>query len=469
MNLLVIEVPTVKRAHEIDFSEGRLLPKLCSFALPVMLSGILQLAFNAADLIVVGRFEGEVALAAVGSNGALVSLVVNVFMGLGSGVSVLAARYFGAKDDRRMGETVETAAIVGVLGGILTALVGLILSVPMLRVMSTPENVLPLAAVYLRIYFLGIPFLATYNFLSAVLRSVGDTRRPLLYMAVAGVVNVLLNLLLVVVFHLGVVGVAVATVASELLSCILTVRCLLLSEGAYRLPRGKLHFSRTVFLQMLHIGLPAGIQGSLFSISNVIIQSSINSFGASVVAGNAAAASLEGFGYCCQDSVCQATVAAASQCMGARKYERVRSVTVVCNILAVFASMVPYGVILLFRYPLLHAYTAEADAVEAGVVRLFYLGSLYFTAGFMGVMTGVLRGYGYSILPTSITLVGVCGFRLVWIFTVFARFHDLRLLYSCYPISWTLTAIGLFIAYFALRKKAVALNEARYRAEQAAE
>lgn len=469
MNLLVIEVPTVKRAHEIDFSEGRLLPKLCSFALPVMLSGILQLAFNAADLIVVGRFEGEFALAAVGSNGALVSLVVNVFMGLGSGVSVLAARYFGAKDDRRMGETVETAAIVGVLGGILTALVGLILSVPMLRVMSTPENVLPLAAVYLRIYFLGIPFLATYNFLSAVLRSVGDTRRPLLYMAVAGVVNVLLNLLLVVVFHLGVVGVAVATVASELLSCILTVRCLLLSEGAYRLPRGKLHFSRTVFLQMLHIGLPAGIQGSLFSISNVIIQSSINSFGASVVAGNAAAASLEGFGYCCQDSVCQATVAAASQCMGARKYERVRSVTVVCNILAVFASMVPYGVILLFRYPLLHAYTAEADAVEAGVVRLFYLGSLYFTAGFMGVMTGVLRGYGYSILPTSITLVGVCGFRLVWIFTVFARFHDLRLLYSCYPISWTLTAIGLFIAYFALRKKAVALNEARYRAEQAAE
>lgn len=469
MNLLVIEVPTVKRAHEIDFSEGRLLPKLCSFALPVMLSGILQLAFNAADLIVVGRFEGEVALAAVGSNGALVSLVVNVFMGLGSGVSVLAARYFGAKDDRRMGETVETAAIVGVLGGILTALVGLILSVPMLRVMSTPENVLPLAAVYLRIYFLGIPFLATYNFLSAVLRSVGDTRRPLLYMAVAGVVNVLLNLLLVVVFHLGVVGVAVATVASELLSCILTVRCLLLSEGAYRLPRGKLHFSRAVFLQMLHIGLPAGIQGSLFSISNVIIQSSINSFGASVVAGNAAAASLEGFGYCCQDSVCQATVAAASQCMGARKYERVRSVTVVCNILAVFVSMVPYGVILLFRYPLLHAYTAEADAVEAGVVRLFYLGSLYFTAGFMGVMTGVLRGYGYSILPTSITLVGVCGFRLVWIFTVFACFHDLRLLYSCYPISWTLTAIGLFIAYFALRKKAVALNEARYRAEQAAE
>ena len=458
----------MKRAHEIDFSEGRLTPKLLAFALPVMLSGILQLAFNAADLIVVGRFEGEVALAAVGSNGALVSLVVTVFMGLGSGVSVLAARYFGAKDDRRMGETVETAAIVGTLGGVLFALIGLFLSVPMLRLMSTPENVLPLAAVYLRIYFLGIPFLAVYNFLSAVLRSVGDTRRPLLYMAIAGVLNVLLNLLLVLVFRLGVAGVAVATVASELLSCILTVRCLLRCEGAYRLPRGKLRFSRPVFLQMLHIGLPAGIQGSLFSVSNVIIQSSINSFGAAVVAGNAAAASLEGFGYCCQDSVCQGTVAAASQCMGARKYERVRSVTVVSNILATLASIAPYAIILLLRYPLLHAYTAEAEAVETGVIRLFYLGVLYFTAGFMGVMTGVLRGYGYSILPTSITLVGVCGFRLVWIFTVFARFHDLRLLYSCYPISWTLTAIGLIIAYFALRKKAVLMNEARYRAERPA-
>ncbi len=458
----------MKRAHEIDFSEGRLLPKLIAFALPVMLSGILQLAFNAADLIVVGRFDGEAALAAVGSNGALVSLVVNVFMGLGSGVSVLAARYFGAKDDRRLEQTVETAAIVGVLGGVLCALLGLLLSVPMLRAMSTPEEVLPLAALYLRIYFLGIPFLAVYNFLSAALRSVGDTKRPLLYMAVAGVVNVLLNLLLVVVFRLGVAGVAVATVTSELLSCVLTVRCLLRSEGACPLPRGRLHFSRAVFLQMLHIGLPAGIQGSLFSVSNVIIQSSINSFGAAVVAGNAAASSLEGFGYCCQDSVCQATVAAASQCMGARKYDRVRSVTIVCNLLSIVASMAPYGVILLLRYPLLHVYTAEAAAVEAGVMRLFYLGVLYFTAGFMGVMTGVLRGYGYSVLPTSITLVGVCGFRLAWIFTVFARFHDLRVLYACYPISWTLTAIGLFIAYFALRKRAVELNEARYRREHPA-
>ena len=314
-----IEVLTVKRSHEIDLTEGRLFPKLLAFSLPLMLSGILQLAFNAADLIVVGRFTGETALAAVGSNGALVSLMVNLFMGLGTGVSVLIARYFGAKDAARMSETVQTTAIVGVVGGILFALVGLTLSKPMLRLMSTPAEVLPLAAVYLRIYFLGIPFLAVYNFLSAVLRSVGDTKRPLLYMAIAGAVNVVLNLILVVPFHLGVVGVGTATVASEMLSCFLTVRCLLRSDGPYRLPRGRLRFSRTQFLQMLRIGLPAGIQGSLFSISNVIIQSSINSFGAAAVAGNAAAGSLEGFAFCSQDAVSQGAVASVSQCMGARR------------------------------------------------------------------------------------------------------------------------------------------------------
>ncbi len=469
MNLLVIEVPTVKRAHEIDFSEGRLLPKLFSFALPVMLSGILQLAFNAADLIVVGRFDGEVALAAVGSNGALVSLVVNVFMGLGSGVSVLAARYFGAKDDRRMGETVETAALTGAFGGILFALLGIAISEPMLRLMQTPDEVLPLAAVYLRIYFLGLPFLAVYNFLSAVLRSVGDTERPLLYMTVAGVVNVALNLLLVAVFRLGVAGVAAATLASEALSCWLTVRCLMRCEGSYRLPRGRLRFSRTQFLHMLRIGIPAGVQGVLFSISNVIIQTSYNSFGAAVVAGNAAACSLEGFPNRAQDAVGQASLAAVGQNMGARQYDRVRTSAVTCCILAAAVSFGVYGAMILFRYPLLGIYTRDAGAVEAAVSRFLVLGSTYFTFGIMCVMTCVVRGLGYSILPTAISLAGICGFRLVWIFTVFARFHDLRLLYSCYPISWTLTAIGLFIAYFALRKKAVALNEARYRAEQAAE
>ena len=458
----------MKRSHEIDFSEGRLLPKLIAFSIPVMLSGILQLAFNAADLIVVGRFEGEVALAAVGSNGALVSLVVNVFMGLGSGISVLAARYFGAKDDRRLGETVETAAIVGVLGGVLTALVGLLLSVPMLRVMSTPENVLPLAAVYLRIYFLGIPFLAVYNFLSAVLRSVGDTERPLVFMAVSGAVNVVLNLIMVIVFHLGVVGVAVATVASELLSCFLTVRCLLRTEGPYRLPRGKLRFSRTQFLQMLRIGLPAGIQGSLFSISNVIIQSSINSFGAAAVAGNAAAGSLEGFAFCSQDAVSQAAVASVSQCMGARRYERVRSAVAACCLLEIAVSVVIYGAILLLRYPLLHIYTDDADAVNFAIIRLFVLGVLYSTNGLMNAMTGVVRGHGYSILPTALTLAGVCGFRLIWIYTVFARHHNPYILYSCYPLSWIITIIAQFIAYFALRKRAYALNEARYRAEHPA-
>ena len=429
-----------------------------------MLSGILQLAFNAADLIVVGRFTGETALAAVGSNGALVSLMVNLFMGLGTGVSVLMARYFGAKDAARMAETVQTTAIVGAAGGVLFAFVGVTLSRPMLQLMGTPQEVLPLAAVYLRIYFLGIPFLAVYNFLSAVLRSVGDTERPLVFMAVSGAVNVVLNLIMVVVFHLGVVGVAVATVASELLSCFLTVRCLLRTEGPYRLPLGKLRFSRSQFLQMLRIGLPAGIQGSLFSISNVIIQSSINSFGAAAVAGNAAAGSLEGFAFCSQDAVSQAAVASVSQCMGARRYERVRSAVTACVLLEIAVSVVIYGTILLLRYPLLHIYTDDADAVSFAIIRLLVLGVLYSTNGLMNAMTGVVRGHGYSVLPTALTLAGVCGFRLLWIYTVFARHHDPYILYSCYPLSWIITIIAQFTSYFALRKRAYALNEARYRA-----
>jgi putative MATE family efflux protein len=455
----------VKRSHEIDFSQGRLLPKLISFSLPVMLSGVLQLAFNAADLIVVGRLCGETALAAVGSNSSLVELLINLLMGLGTGASVLAARYFGAKDDRRMGETVETAALTGAVGGILFALLGIVISEPMLRLMQTPGEVLSLAAVYLRIYFLGIPFLAVYNFLSAVLRSVGDTERPLLYMTVAGVVNVVLNLLLVAVFRLGVVGVAAATVASEVLSCWLTVRCLLRNTGSCRLPRGRLHFSRPQFLQMLRIGLPAGIQGILFSIANVIVQASFNTFGAAVIAGNAAAGSLEGFPNRAQDSVGQGALAAAGQCMGARQYDRVKTVTRTCCLLAAAVSLVVYGVMILLRYPLLGIYTGDPGAQEAAVSRFFVLGSTYFTFGLMCAMTCVVRGLGFAILPTAISLVGICGFRLAWIFTVFARYHELYILYLCYPISWTLTAVGLYAACRCLWGRAVRENESRYRRE----
>ena len=458
----------MKRSHEIDFSFGRLLPKLIAFSVPVMLSGVLQLAFNAADLIVVGRFDGDNALAAVGATTSLVELLINLLMGLGTGASVLAARYFGVKDDVRMGETVETAALAGAFGGILFALLGIGLSRPMLRLMQTPAQVLPLACVYLRIYFLGIPFLAVYNFLSAVLRSVGDTERPLLYMTVAGAVNVALNLLLVAVFRLGVAGVAAATVASEVLSCWLTVRCLCRSEGSYRLPRGRLRFSRAQFLQMLRIGLPAGIQGILFSISNVIIQTSYNTFGAAVIAGNAAACSLEGFPNRAQDSVGQAALAAVGQCMGARQYDRVKTVTVTCSLLAAAVSMAVYGVIILFRYPLLRIYTQDPEVMQAAVSRFFVLGTGYFTFGLMCSMTCAVRGLGFAVLPTAISLAGICGFRLLWIFTVFARYHELYILYLCYPISWALTAAALYVAYRLLRDRAIAGNESRYRKEHPA-
>ena len=455
----------MKNKHEIDLCEGKLVPKLIVYALPLMLSGILQLAFNAADLIVVGRYTGEAALAAVGSNGSLVSLIVNVLLGFGTGTSVLAARYFGAKHAEQMRETVETTVIVGVLGGILFGLAGILLSAPLLRMMGTPEEVLPLAIVYLRIYFAGLPLLSLYNFSSAVLRAVGDTKRPLYYMAIAGVLNVGLNLFLVIVFELGVVGVAVATDTSTAVACILTLRCLRKSDGIYRLPKGLPHFNKTQFVQMLRIGLPAGIQSSLFSVSNVIIQSSINSFGAAAVAGNAAATSLEGFCFCCQDAIAQSATACVSQNMGARKYSRTKTTVFSCIVMEIVVSVVMCGLLMLFREPLLGIYTDDADAIAAGCIRITVVGLTFFFGGLMNMMTGAIRGHGYSILPTSITLIGVCGFRLVWIYTIFKTAPSLRLLFISYPISWMLTFIAQIIAYLSIRQKAFDKNEAQYHPE----
>ncbi len=441
---------------------GRLLPKLLGFAVPVLLSGVLQLAFNAADLIVVGRFCGENALAAVGSNMALVSLLVNVLMGMGTGSSVLAARYFGAKDERQMRDTVETTVIVAAVGGVAFALLGFFLSGPLLVLMDTPEEVLPLATLYLRIYFCGLPVMALYNFCSAILRSVGDTRRPLYYMAIAGVLNVALNVFFVVVVRLSVAGVAIATVASQCVSCFLVLRCLRRSDGIYRLRRGRLHFSVPQFKKLLAIGIPAGIQGSLFSISNVLVQSSVNSFGAAVMAGNSAAGSIEAFGFCAQDSINQAAVASVSQNMGAREYGRTKKAVLYCSLLEILFSVVLSGMFMIFRRPLLGIYTHDADAILAGSTRMLVLGAVYFLNGLQNMMTGAIRGHGFSYLPTGITLLGICGFRVIWITTAFAATHSLIVLYLSYPISWVLTAAAQYICYFSTRNKAFRRNEAQY-------
>ena len=454
----------MKKSHEIDMSTGRLLPKLFAFALPVLISGVLQLAFNAADLSVVGRFCGENSLAAVGSNTAMVSLLVNMLLGVGTGASVLAARYYGAKDETQMQETVQTTVLSAFVGGIAFALLGIWLSSKLLVVMDTPEEVLPLATLYLRIYFCGLPVQALYNFCAAILRSVGDTKRPLVYMALAGVLNVVLNVFLVVAFDMDVAGVAIATVVSQLLSCVLVLRCLRKSDGIYRIESWKLRFSGSQFKKLLRIGVPAGIQGSLFSISNVLVQSSVNSFGAAVMAGNSAAASIEAFGFCAQDSINQAAVASVSQNMGARCYERTKKAVLYCTLLEIAFSVVLSGCFMLFRYPLLHIYTDDVAAVEAGCARILTLGAVYFLNGLQNMMTGAIRGHGYSILPTAITLIGICGFRVLWILTAFASTRELMTLYLSYPLSWILTAAAQYTCYFISRKKAFERNEAQYAA-----
>ena len=441
----------MKRSHEIDMSEGKLFRKIISYSIPLVFSGILQLAFNAADLVVVGRFAGEISLAAVGSNGSLVMLVINILLGLGTGTSVMVSRYFGAKEEKQLQDAVRTNLLVGLIGGIIFGVLGIAIAGPLLRLMGTPDSVLPLAEVYLRIYFAGLPIIILYNFSSAVLRAVGDSRRPLIFLAIAGVLNVGMNLVFVIVFHLDVAGVALATVLSQVVSCVLTVRCLLKSRSICRLVLRPFTFSKAQFLELLRIGVPAGIQGSMFSISNVLIQSSINSFGAVVMAGNSAASSIESFLFVGMDAMNQAAVASVSQNMGARKYDRTRMAVRSCLLLEIGLSIFLSIFSITFRRSLLGIYTSEPAAIEAGAVRLVVVGVLYFINGMQNMLTGVMRGHGYSLLPTCITLLGICGFRVVFIYTYFAAHHTLEALYASYPVSWIITVIAQLICYFLLR------------------
>ena len=444
----------MKTKYEIDMTYGSMLPKLIRLGLPVMLSGILQLAFNAADLVVVGRFAGETALAAVGSNGPLISLIINVLLGICTGTSVIVARNYGAKDEKNLKETVCTSMTIGLVGGIVFALIGLFLAEPLLKLMGTPAEVLPLAALYLRIYFAGMPVIQLYNFASAVLRAVGDTKRPLYFLALAGVINVGLNLFFVIVLKIAVAGVALATVISQCVSCFLVVFTLCRSKGMYRLDMKNYRFSGGAFKQIMKICLPAGIQSSLFSISNVIIQSTINSFGTYVMAGNSAAQSIEAFIFTSQDAINQASIASVSQNMGAREYARVKKSIRYCLLMEIVVGEGMGWLMILFSRTLLGFYVSGEETIAAGIIRMTVIGSLYCLNGIQHMMGGVLRSLGFGILPTIISFVGICGFRLIWIFTYFPTHRSLWTLYASYPLSWAFTVIILFICYFALKNKA---------------
>lgn len=439
-----------EKKYTIDMCEGPILKKLLLFVVPLIASSLLQLFFNAADVIVVGKFAGDNALAAVGSNGSIINLLTNVFIGLSVGANVLVARYSGAKKVNEVRKVVHTSITISVIGGIALTFFGIFAARQVLIWMQSPMEVIDLSTLYIRIYFLGMPATMVYNFGAAILRGVGDTKRPLYYLTFSGVVNVVLNLILVAFFHMDVAGVAIATIVSQYMSAVLVVKCLMEEESSIRLEKQYLGVDFDVLKRIVEIGLPAGIQGSLFSLSNVVIQSSVNSFGAVVVAGNSAASNIEGFVYVAMHAFCQAVTAFISQNLGAGKYERINKI-VICAQLCVLVIGGGLGnLAYLFGEPLLHLYTDNPAVIVAGMKRLSIISVTYLLCGMMDNMVGALRGLGNSVLPMIVSLIGACGLRLVWILVFFQieRFHTIDTVYIAYPITWGLTLCVHIICYF---------------------
>lgn len=449
-----MEEQTKKRkSYEIDMCSGSLLPKILLFSLPLMLSGILQLLFNAADIVVVGRFSGSQALAAVGSTSALINLLVNLFIGLSVGVNVMVAKYYGARREKDIQETVHTAVLTAVIAGAVLTVIGLLLSQPMLQLMGTPEDVIDHSVLYMRIYFLGMIGTLVYNFGGAVLRGIGDTRRPLYILFAAGVVNVIFNLIFVIAFRMGVAGVAAATVISQFLSALLVLYCLAKSDSSYRLEVKALHITPGKLKEMAGIGVPAGMQGAVFSISNVLIQSSVNSFGSIAMAGNTAAANIEGFVYIAMNTFHQAALSFTSQNYGARQYKRITRVMFIClGLVAVTGLVLGNGAYLGGKW-LLAIYSSDAEVISYGMLRMSIICTMYFLCGLMDVMSGMMRGLGHSVIAMVVSMVGACGLRVVWIFTIFAMFRRLDVLFWSYPVTWTVTFLAHVVCFLVVRKR----------------
>lgn len=437
----------------MDMCNGPIFGKLLVFALPLMLSGILQLLFNAADIVVVGKFSGSHALAAVGSTGALINLFVNVFIGFSIGTNVLVAQYFGARDEKNVHETVHTSILLGIVGGFILIVAGMVFAKPMLEWMDTPEDVLSHAVLYMRIYFIGMPAMLVYNFGAAILRAIGDTRRPLYYLLSAGMINVILNLFFVIVLDMGVAGVATATVISQIVSAILIVRCLMHSDGIYRLDLHELKIYKRKMVHIAKIGLPAGVQGAVFSLSNVLIQSSVNSFGSIAMAGNTAAGNIEGFVYTSMNAVYQTALSFTSQNVGGRRQDRIPKIVFQCLAIVTVVGAVLGNLAYQCGPFLLNIYSSDPEVIQYGMSRMQIICQWYFLCGIMDVAVGILRGMGYSVMPMLVSLAGACGLRVLWIFTVFVWKHSLFVLYLSYPITWTITLAVHFICFFVIWKR----------------
>ena len=421
-----------KNRFEIDMCNGSIMNKLISFSIPLMISGILQLAFNAVDIVVVGRFSGSESLAAVGSTTALINVFTNLFIGISLGANVLAARFYAAGREKEMSETVHTAITFAIISGVVMALVGLFFSRGALELMGTPDNVINLSTLYMKIYFLGMPFFMLYNYGAAILRAVGDTKRPLLFLIVAGVINACLNLLLVIVFHLGVAGVAIATVTAQFVSCVLVLRCLYKSDSSYQLRFSKL------MIKKMYLGQ--------------IFQSSVNSFGSVAMAGYTAANNIFGFLYASINAVTQACMSFTSQNYGVGKWKRMDRVLVDCLILSTTIALILGGGAYLFGPELLKIYTDDPQVISCGMEILLYTTVTYFLCGWMDLFPGSLRGMGKSIVPMILSVIGTVGTRIVWIFGIFPRFRSLKILFISYPVSWIITIILQVICFIFVRR-----------------
>ncbi len=440
----------------IDMINGPLLSNIIRYTIPIILTGILQLLFNAADLIVISHFRGSESVGAVGATGSLTNLFVNLFIGISTGVGVVVANAIGAKDDDNVRKTVHTAIPLAVICGVILSVAGVSFSEPLLRMMDTPEAILPKSSIYMKIYFCGVVFSLVYNFSAAILRATGDTKSPLMFLSLGGAANVILNVFFVTAFNMDIEGVAIATVVSQAISAILVIIRLMRTDGVWRFELKRIKIEFKSLKKILRLGLPTGIQGSVFALSNVIIQSSVNSFGASAVAGNAAGANIDGFIYVTMNAFYQMSLNFTGQNVGAGNIKRLGKImrTGMLTMFVVAISM--SGAVCLLSQKLLSIYiTDDAAAIEFGTIRLLWLGLPYFLCGVMEILVGAVRGMGVSLAPMIISVLGVCGVRIMWIFTVFAtpQFHTPQNLYLSYPASWIACILGHFICYLIVQKR----------------
>ena len=443
----------LSKIDDLDTHSGPLFSRMLIFALPIMAMNILQLLFNAADMIVVGRFSGSEALAAVGATGPLINLIVNLFMGLSVGTSVIVAQDYGAGKPEAVSRSVHTSIAVSAISGVFVMVAGLALCEPLLDFMGTPEDIIDLSVLYIRIYFIGLPASMVYNFGAAILRAIGDSRRPMYYLTITGIVNVMLNMFFVIVLHMSVRGVAWATVISQYLAIVLIMTCLSRSDGPIRF---RLHLMRIDIHKLkdiVKIGLPAGLQGLLFSISNVLIQSAVNSFGSVMVAASAAARNVEGFVSTAMNAYYNAAITFTGQSMGAEKYDEIDTIAEVCVVLIFATWIILGGTTLFFGRSLLGFYTSNPEVIELGMLHMKVMMAAYFTCGTMSVFPGLTRAMGYSILPMLCTLIGACLMRIVWLATVFTWYPTMTMLFMCYPVTWALAGIGQVGSFLYARRQ----------------